>query len=520
MIIYGQDAQDKLMAGLDMVADTIKYTLGPKARTVIYKKGDGPPIVINDGVSIAKIIKSDDEFIQMGVELLQEVASQAQSNTGDGTTTAAIIARRLAQLCMEEINNGADRILLKKEIEVAAEHVISELNKYAQPIDEDMKMVEWVASIAANNDSELGELISQVVNSIGVDGIITLKNSKSVETSFSIVEGMQIDNGYMSHVMINSSDTGECKFDDCLVLISNDTINNFENLLPALNLAVSEKKPMLIISKELEGTAFTNLLGNIYHQTVKVCAIKAPDWGDDQVEILKDIQTLIGGRVFDVNMGDDISQIRIEDFGVADTVVIDRLKTLITSNDSNAALVEDRVAKIRTQLDNPHNNSYVNEQLQSRMGKLTNGVAVINVGAATEVELLEKKERLDDALNATRAAIQEGIIAGGGLPLYLIGSKMHDNSNCRSLADACMEPIIQLSQNAGIVLDFNRLDERQGFDAFNGKYVSMIKRGIVDPVKVTKSAIRTAVSIVGLIMTTEVLIGQGDNYEEQEESHS
>ena len=517
MIIYGKEAQDKLLAGLDMVADTIKCTLGPKARTVIYKKGEGPPVVINDGVSIAKKIKSNDEFIQMGVELIQEVASQAQSNTGDGTTTAAIIARKLAQLSMEEINNGVDRVVLKKQIEDAAENIIFQLNEYAQPIDGDMKMVEWVASIAANNDSELGELISQVVDSIGVDGIITLKNSKSVETSFDIVEGMQIDNGYMSHVMINSSETGECKFEDCLVLISNDTINNFENLLPALNLSVSEKKPLLIISKELEGTAFTNLLGNIYHQTVKVCAIKAPDWGDDQVEILKDIQTLIGGRVFDINMGDDISQIKVEDFGVADTVVVDRLKTLITSNDSNTALVEERVATIRAQIENPNNNNYVNEKLHNRMGKLTNGVAVINVGAATEVELLEKKERLDDALNATKAAIQEGIIAGGGLPLYLIGSMMYDNSQCLSLAQACMEPIIQLSKNIGMVLDFNRLNEKQGFDAFNGEYVPMIEKGIVDPVKVTKSAIKTAVSIVGLIMTTEVLIGQGDNYEENEE---
>tara|TARA_R110000824_G_scaffold107975_1_gene254701 strand:+ start:309 stop:1859 length:1551 start_codon:yes stop_codon:yes gene_type:complete len=502
-ILYGESARVKLLEGINLVSDTIKCTLGPQARTVILKQ-EGVPVIINDGVTIAKAVTSDDEFIQMGVELLQQVASQAQENSGDGTTTAAIIAQSICESALNSIIDGANPIKLKAELDALVKDTLLELDNMSVPIDS-REMLENVASIAANNDLQLGELIADVVEAVGKDGIISVEDGHSLETTFEVIEGMELDNGFMSHLMVNNDDGTHCEFEDCLVLMSNETINNFQELLPVLEVAVSEKKPLVIMCKELEGTAFPNLLVNVMQKTLKVCAIKTPDFGDEQIEILKDIQSMIGGHVFNSDLGDKISNATLHDLGVIDKISIGRSKSTLIhdANEHQKETISDRVFALNKQME-AQTNDWYKEKIHRRIGRLAGGVALVKVGGSTEIELRETKERLDDALNATTAAIQEGVVVGGGLALYNISQSLKSPHDFYRIA--IQRPIKQLADNSGVELDITQLDACVGFDANSNTYRDMWDAGILDPVKVTKSALVTAASIAGLVITTSVLI--------------
>ena len=508
-ILYGEEAQEKLLEGVNLVANTIKGTLGPKARTVIIKK-NGRPVVINDGVTIAKAIESDDEFVQVGVELLQQVASEAQENTGDGTTTASILAQEMCNIGINLIKNGADPIQLKKEIDHSAREVVIRLNEMAKPIESTEDMA-YVATIAANNDEVLGSLIADVFQEIGKDGIITVEDSQTMETSFEVVQGMELDRGLISHAMMNNTETGECVFDNSLVLLTNATISNFKDLLPILEIAVAESKPLLIISKELEGNALPNLLMNIMQQTVRVCAIRAPDFGDDQIDILNDIAVMTGGNVINIDSpNSDLKKITLADLGEATSIKSTRHKTVIINDNADKERLSVRVEDLNTRMDN-ETNEWFQEKIHRRIGKLTGGVAIIRVGAATETELLEKRERMDDALNATKAAIQEGIVVGGGMALWNVKNEMDDTTEGAKLVKySFTRPYNQLLENSGVAY---RNPKDGGFNAKTGKWGDIYEEGVIDPVKVSKSAVLTATSIVGLILTTDVLVGESNGPE-------
>jgi len=504
-ILFEEEARDKLMEGINLVANTIKCTLGPQARTVVIKQ-NGKPVVINDGVTIAKAIKSDDEFVQMGVELMQEVASQAQENSGDGTTTATIMAQTLCEYGLASVKQGDNPVELKKMLDNDVRFVLAKLDEMSTQI-KGREELESVATIAANNDLELGELIADIVEKVGRDGIISIENGQSLDTTFDVIEGMELDSGYMSHLMINNEQGTHCEFENCLVLMSNETINSFQELLPALEISMSQKKPLLIMCKELEGTAFPNLLANVHNKIVNACAIKTPDFGDEQVEILKDIQSLIGGKVFNADLGDKISKITLDDLGVVDKVKVGQLSTTLIHDATieQGEKINARGEELANQMKS-QTNEWFKEKLHKRIGRLLGGVALIKVGGSTEIEIRETKERLDDALNATKAALQEGIVVGGGLALW----NCVDDSLCGIMRSALKAPIRQLLANSGLTLSYSHLSERDGYDAKNDVYTDMWEAGILDPVKITKSALVVAASIAGLVFTTEVLVGSDE----------
>jgi len=507
-IIYGKDAQKKLMQGIDLVANTIDVTLGPKARTVILKKNN-KPIIINDGVTIAKAIYSEDEFVQMGVELIQEVASKTQENTGDGTTTASLLTQQICRLGLDAVNDGACPITLSKQLTEATNEVIEYLDSASHSIDS-RETLEFVATIAANNDKELGELIADVVEDVGREGIISVEDGQGLKTTYEVIDGMELDRGYLSHAMINNPETGVCEFNDCLLLLTDSVINNFQDLIPLLEITVKVKKPLLIVAKELEGTAFPNLLVNIMQQTLRVCAIRAPDFGQDQLEILNDISVLTGAKVFSSDVNDDWTKANINDLGEATRIKVDRNKTVIVNENSDKSKIKERVKLLKSQMDNQEND-WFKEKLHRRIGKLTGGVAVVSVGAPTESELLEKKERLDDAMNATKAAVQEGVVVGGGLALFNTTSALDDDADSmgkRILLTALQRPLKQLIDNSGQSMEYGIISETVGFNALTGSYEDLWESGILDPVKITKNAVITATSIAKLVLTTEVLVGE------------
>ena len=499
MILHGEEARAKLMEGVNLVADTVVGTLGPKAKTVVIKQ-NGRPVVINDGVTIAKAVWSDDPFIQMGVELVQEVASQAQNKSGDGTTTSIILARELCRNGLKDIQDaGMDPVILKKELDTIANDIVEHLDAIAKPIS-GRGDLENVATIAANNDAELGMLIADIVEDIGKDGVISVEDGQNAETTYSVIDGMELDRGYVHHIMVNKPDEGYCEFEDALVLMTNDSLNSFQDIHPVLDISLAEKRPLLIIAKEIEGDGLNGLLVNLAAERIRACAIRAPDFGDDQVEILNDIAVLLGGKVFNATVGDDFSKAKLEDLGSASKVRISRTQTMLINDNSNQEAINDRVGLLSAQLSNQTNDWFA-EKIHRRIGKLTGGVAVVKVGAATETELRERKERLDDALNATKCAVQEGIVVGGGMALY-------DWAKEESFYQAFSAPARVIAANAGIALNQERLKDGIGFNANHNKYENLFNAGVIDPVKVTKNAVLTAISIAGLVLTTNVLVGE------------
>jgi len=496
MILYGEEARNKLMEGINLVAETVKPTLGPQARTVILQ--NNPPIIVNDGVTIARHIHSDDPFIEMGVKLIQEVASQAQDTAGDGTTTASILAETLCKEGLNRVKQGENPVALKKiydkEIDLVCEH----LQSMAVPVTDDN--IKKVATIAANNDEELGGLIYEVLETVGQDGVITVEPANSINTSYEVIEGMELDRGIISNLMINNKEKGECVLTNPLVLMTNSEIKNFQDILPILEIAVANKRPLLIMCGVMEGSAITNLLINIVNESISCAVIKAPNFGDESIAEMEDIAALIGGTVFNESINLDFSKATFEDLGQCNKVIVNNIKTTIMADGNNPT---ERIEMLRSQLDNAPND-WVKDRIQTRIGKLAGGVAVIRVGGATEIEMKERTERLDDALNATKAAIQDGIVVGGGLALYNSRSILPDGI----LKHGLEYPIQQIASNSGHTLDKNKLTDTIGYNALTNEYVDLYETGVLDPVKVTLSSLRAAGSIAGLVLTTEALVGE------------
>ncbi|MDP7004191.1 MAG: chaperonin GroEL [Candidatus Thalassarchaeaceae archaeon] len=518
-IIYGAEAREKLLEGIDTVANAVKVTLGPAARTVVLEKSWGSPSIINDGVTIAKDIELGDPFANMGAKLIQEVASKTQDNAGDGTSTASILAQSLCHNGLDNMESGSSPVELKAGFEDAIEAVVESLKERAVPV-ETSETIKQVATIASNNDEEIGTLISEAVDAVGRDGVITVEEAKSIETSLNVVEGMEFNKGYMSPYMITDREKREAVHESPLVLLTDHTINSAQDLLPSLEASVQQKRPLLIVSKDIEGEALATLVLNVVSRVVKAVAVKAPGFGDEIAEQLEDIAVLTGAKPLLKDQGADLKAQGPESLGSADRVIVSKSKTTIVGGGGDAKATEERAEMLRGQA-KLATSKWDREKIEKRVGKLTGGVAVLKVGAATETEVKETKARVDDALNATRAAMAEGVVAGGGVTLLrarealkpLSDSADGDRAIGISLVyDALASPTWQISQNAGADGDavIKRVlegdDDNFGFNARTGEYVDMMEAGILDPAKVTRNALQSAGSIAGLVLTTETLI--------------
>jgi chaperonin GroEL len=519
-MIYGEEARKKLLDGITAATDAIKVTLGPKARTVVLDKSFGSPTIINDGVTIAKDIELPDPYENMGAQLVKEVAIKAQDNAGDGTSTAAILAQSLSYYGLRNVSAGMSPVNLKSGFDKAIETVVSELKSASTPVKESGEVIEQVASISANNDSEIGSLIASAVEKVGHDGIITVEEAKSMETSLKVVEGMEFDKGYVSPYMITDREKREAILENPKILLTDHTVSSAQDLIPALEVAVKQtKSPLLIISKDLEGEALATLVLNVASKVVKACAVKAPGFGDEQGEQLEDIAILTGGKVVVKDQGSELKDITEAHLGTAEKVIIGKNKTTLISGGGSKKAIDGRVSILKSQ-SNVATSKWDKEKLDKRIGRLSGGVAVLEIGAATETEMKEKKGRVDDALNATRAAMAEGVVAGGGVALLRaseslekLAGKLSDEESVgvKIVRDALAIPSRQIADNAGedgsvVVSKIREGKGNFGFNARTNTYEDLMKAGVVDPVKVTRNAIQAAGSIAGLVLTTETLV--------------
>ena len=519
-MIYGEEARKKLLDGITAATDAIKVTLGPKARTVVLDKSFGSPTIINDGVTIAKDIELPDPYENMGAQLVKEVAIKAQDNAGDGTSTAAILAQSLSYYGLRNVSAGMSPVNLKSGFDKAIETVVSELKSASKPVKESGEVIEQVASISANNDSEIGSLIASAVEKVGHDGIITVEEAKSMETSLKVVEGMEFDKGYVSPYMITDREKREAILENPKILLTDHTVSSAQDLIPALEVAVKQtKSPLLIISKDLEGEALATLVLNVASKVVKACAVKAPGFGDEQGEQLEDIAILTGGTVVVKDQGSELKDITETHLGSAEKVIIGKNKTTLISGGGSKKAIDERVSILKSQ-SKVATSKWDKEKLDKRIGRLSGGVAVLEIGAATETEMKEKKGRVDDALNATRAAMAEGVVAGGGVALLRaseslekLAGKLSDEESVgvKIVRDALAIPSRQIADNAGedgsvVVSKIREGKGNFGFNARTNTYEDLMKAGVVDPVKVTRNAIQAAGSIAGLVLTTETLV--------------
>ncbi|MBI5187324.1 MAG: chaperonin GroEL [Nitrospinae bacterium] len=515
-ITFGEDARKKIMRGVDQLANAVKVTLGPKGRNVVLDKKFGAPTITKDGVTVAKEIELKDPFENMGAQMVNEVASKTSDVAGDGTTTATVLAQSIFFEGMKNVTAGANPMELKRGIDLAVETVVAALKKLSKPTKDTRERAQ-VGTISANNDSTIGNLISEAMEKVGKDGVISVEEAKSMETSLDIVEGMQFDRGYISPYFVTNSERMECILEDPYILLCEKKISNMKDLLPILEKIAKMGKPLLIIAEEVEGEALATLVVNKLRGTLNAAAVKAPGFGDRRKEMLKDLSILAGGQVISEDLGINLESITIEDLGRAKRVTIDKENTTVIEGKGKSADIAGRVKQIRNQIEET-TSDYDREKLQERLAKLVGGVAVINVGAATETEMKEKKARVEDALNATRAAVEEGIVPGGGVAL-LRCLKSLDNLKVEGeqaigvkiIRRALEEPIRQIANNAGvegsiIVQKVKSEKESVGYDAANDQYVDMIQAGIIDPTKVTRTALQNAASIASLMLTTEALI--------------
>jgi chaperonin GroEL len=517
-IHFNDEARHAILRGVNKLADTVKVTLGPKGRNVVLDKGYGSPVITNDGVTIAKEIDLEDSFENMGAQLVKEVATRTGDNAGDGTTTATLLTQAIVQEGLRNITAGANPIEVKRGIDKAVKAVVKFLKSHSLEVKTKEKVAQ-VGTISANNDEEIGELISRAMEKVGYDGVITVEEAKSTDTSLDIVEGMQFDRGFISPYMVSDPDKMVAELEDAYVLIYDRKINQMKDLLPVLEQVANDNKPLLIIAEELEGEAMTTLVLNIIRGTLKVVAVKAPGFGDDRKALLQDIAVLTGGKVIAEEQGMKLETTTLQHLGRAKKIKVDKEKTVIIEGQGQPELIRTRVAQIKTQIEN-NDSEFEVEDLKRRLGKLSGGVAIINVGAATETEMKEKKARVDDALHATRAAVEEGVVSGGGVTLLHAVSALSDvplNNQDQAIGvdivkRALEYPLRQIAKNAGVegsVL-VNRLksekDIKIGYNARTGKIEDMISAGVLDPTKVVRSALENASSIAGLILTTEAMV--------------
>ena len=516
-LLFDEDARHAILKGITILTDAVKATLGPRGRNVIIDRKFGAPNITKDGVTVAKEIELKDPYQNMGAQLLREVASKTSDVAGDGTTTATVLAYSIYKEGMKYVTAGANSIDIKRGVDKAVEVVVEELKKMSKPVAE-KKEIAQVGTISANNDPSIGELIAEAMEKVGKDGVITVEEAKSMATTLEIVEGMQFDRGYISPYFITDPERMQCVLDDAFLLIHDKKISSMKDLLPILEQIAKMGRPLMILAEDVEGEALATLVVNKLRGTLQVCAVKAPGFGDRRKAMLEDIAILTGGTVISEDLGLKLENVKLTDLGRAKKINIEKENTTIVEGAGDHAAIQGRVRQIKTQIDET-TSDYDREKLQERLAKLVGGVAVINVGAATESEMKEKKARVEDALNATRAAVEEGIVPGGGVAL-LRCLKALENLNLehdlqigvKIVKRALEEPIRQIIFNAGMESSIivekvkESADINFGFDAYKEEYTDMLKAGIIDPTKVTRWALLNAASVAGLMLTTEVMI--------------
>jgi chaperonin GroEL len=516
-LLFDEEARQQMLIGITILANAVKATLGPKGRNAILDKKFGSPTITKDGVSVAKEIELSDPFQNMGAQLLREVASKTSDTAGDGTTTATVLAHAIYKEGMKNVVAGANPMDLKRGIEKAVEAITAKLRAMSKTVS-DKKEIAQVGSISANNDSTIGNLIADAMDKVGKDGVITVEEAKSFDTTLDVVEGMQFDRGYVSPYFVTDADRMECVMEDAHILLYDKKVSTMKDLIPLLEQIAQMRKPLLIIAEEIEGEALATLVVNKLRGTIQVSAVKAPGFGERRKAMLEDIAILTGGTVISEDIGMKLENVKLTDLGRAKKVTIDKENTTIVEGVGQTANIQGRIKQIKAQIEET-TSDYDKEKLQERLAKLVGGVAVINVGAATETEMKEKKARVEDALHATRAAVEEGIVAGGGVALLRCISALDDLKLKGDLAigveivrKAIESPIRQIVENAGlegaVVVDKVKAskDQNYGFDAQNEEYVDMIKAGIIDPTKVTRNALQNAASVASLMLTTSVMI--------------
>jgi chaperonin GroEL len=515
-IVYSEASRQAILRGVNQLADAVKVTLGPKGRNVVIEKKFGGPTITKDGVTVAKEIELKDPLENMGAQMVREVASKTSDVAGDGTTTATILAQAIYREGVKAVAAGANPMALKRGIERAVDAVVEEVKKLSKPISGDM--IAQVATISANGDTEIGAKISEAMQKVGKDGVITVEESKTMHTELITVDGMQFDRGYLSPYFITDPDRMEAVLEDPYILIHEKKISNMKDLLPLLEQIARSGRPLLVIAEEVEGEALATLVVNKLRGTLSVCAVKAPGFGDRRKAMLEDIAILTGGKAIMEETGIKLEGVRLDDLGRAKRVVVDKDNTTIVDGQGDPKAIEGRIKQIRTQIEET-TSDYDREKLQERLAKLAGGVAVIKVGAATETEMKEKKARVEDALHATRAAVEEGIVPGGGVALLrasrVLDGLKGDNDEqigINIVKRACEEPVRQIAANAGyegaIVVGkiLSSTDMNYGFNAQKGEYENLVEAGVIDPTKVTRTALQNAASIAGLMITTEAMV--------------
>lgn len=514
-IKFSEDARAALLRGVDTLANTVKVTLGPKGRNVVLEKSYGSPLITNDGVTIAKEIELEDHFENMGAKLVSEVASKTNDVAGDGTTTATVLTQAIVREGLKNVTAGANPVGIRRGIELATREAVAGLAEISQTVNS-KEAIAQVAAVSSGSE-EIGQLIAEAMEKVGSDGVITIEESKGIETELDVVEGMQFDRGYLSQYMVTNTDKMEAELDNPFILITDRKISNIQDLLPMLEQILKMGRPLLIIADDVEGEALPTLVLNKLRGTFNVAAVKAPGFGDRRKEMLQDIAVLTGGTVIAEDLGLELKDASLEHLGQAGKVVVTKDNTTIVEGAGEKELIEQRVAVIRAQAQET-TSDFDREKLQERLAKLAGGVGVIKVGAATETELKERKLRIEDALNATRAAVEEGIVSGGGTALVNVQKRVQqlelkgdEATGARIVARSLEEPVRQIAENAGkegsvIVSELKNKEVGMGYNAATDEWVNMIEAGIVDPTKVTRSALQNAASVASLILSTEAVV--------------
>jgi chaperonin GroEL len=527
-LMYGEDGRKKLLKGVRQMAETVKVTLGPTGHNVIFERSFGSPRVTKDGVTVAKEVELEDPFENMGAKLIKEVASRTSDKAGDGTTTATVLAESIVEEGFKLVAAGANPLALKRGVDKAVAAAVESMEKFSRPV-KGADDIAKVGAISANNDASIGKLLADAMDKVGKDGVITVEEGKGIETALEVVEGMQFDRGFISPYFINKPQTREVVLEDCLILIHEKKLSNLREMLPLLEKVASSGKPLLVIAEDIESEALAALVINKLRGVLNCCAVKAPGFGDRRKAMLQDMAILVGGQCFTEDLGVKLENITLSDLGKAGKITVDKDNTTLIQGAGKKSAIQDRIAQIKKQAE-ATTSDYDREKLQERLAKLSGGVAIVRVGAATEAAMLEKKARVEDALHATRAAVEEGIVAGGGLA-YLraipaveaIREKLRgdEKAGVDIIARALEAPIRQIAKNSGVdgsvvASEVKEKPATVGFDANVGEYVDMIKAGIIDPTKVCKQALQNAASLAGLLLTTEALVTEIKEEEDKE----
>lgn len=518
-IKFGDDARQRILKGVNILSNAVRITLGPKGRNVVLDKSFGAPTVTKDGVSVAKEIEVKDKFENMGVQMLKEVASKTSDIAGDGTTTATVLAQSIVTEGLKSVAAGMNPMDLKRGIDKAVIAVVKELEKNSKPCD-DEKSIAQVGTISANDDSAIGDIIAEAMNKVGKEGVITVEEGSGLENELEVVEGMQFDRGYLSPYFINNQQSMSVELEEPYVMLHDKKISNIRDLLPLLEAVAKSGRPLLIVAEDVEGEALATLVVNTIRGIVKVAAVKAPGFGDRRKAMLEDVATLTGGTVISEEVGLTLEKVGLDDLGSAKRIVITKDDTTVIDGAGKASDIESRINQVRKQIEDS-TSDYDTEKLQERVAKLAGGVAIIKVGAATEIEMKEKKARVEDALHSTRAAVEEGVVPGGGVALLralkaldgMKGANEDQNIGINIIRRAMQEPLRQIVMNAGgepsvVVNEVLKRKDNEGYNAATDEYGDMIKMGILDPTKVTRSALQNAASIAGLLITTEAMVAE------------